>query len=80
MSKKNQTTEQAIETSTEQTAPAWAKDGSQSKQCIESFGGVSKAIRGLIALGYSRGETAKTLDKRYQHVRNVLITPVKKQS
>jgi Holliday junction resolvasome RuvABC DNA-binding subunit len=83
MSKKNQTAETVVESTivTEEVKNVpWAKDGSQAKTCIETFGGVSKAIRGLVALGYSRGEVAKTLDKRYQHVRNVLITPVKKQS
>ena len=35
--------------------------------------GVSKTIRGLDALGYSRGAIAKMLDRKYQHVRNVLL-------
>lgn len=38
----------------------------------------SSAIRGLWAEGYSRSAIAKFLNKRYQHVRNVLITPLKK--
>lgn len=38
----------------------------------------SQKIRFLDAQGYTRGQIAKYLDKRYQHVRNVLITPVKK--
>lgn len=41
------------------------------------FGGISAAIRGLDKLGWERGAIAKALNKRYQHVRNVLITPVK---
>jgi len=40
----------------------------------------SSRIRYLDACGMTRGEIAKTLNKRYQHVRNVLITPVKKGS
>ncbi len=36
----------------------------------------SARIRYLDAEGYSRSEIADKLDKRYQHVRNVLITPV----
>jgi hypothetical protein len=40
-------------------------------------GSTSGAIRALAAEGKSRGEIAKLLGKRYQHVRNVLITPVK---
>lgn len=46
---------------------------------IESCGSVSAAIRKLTEEGKSRGEVAKLLNKRYQHVRNVLITPIKKQ-
>jgi hypothetical protein len=44
---------------------------------IARFGSVSGAIRGLTAEGKTRGEVAKILGKRYQHVRNVLVTPVK---
>lgn len=40
------------------------------------FGGTSKAIRGLDKAGFDRGAIAKMLGKRYQHVRNVLITPL----
>ena len=53
-------------------------DGSKGPEYIQAQGGVSKAIRTLTDLGYSRGEVAKMLNKRYQHVRNVLITPIKK--
>jgi len=46
---------------------------------ITSHGGTkSSAIRALTADGKTRGEVAKLLDIRYQHVRNVLITPIKK--
>lgn len=48
------------------------------EQYIKDQGGVSKAIRQLAKDGKSRGEIAKLLDKRYQHVRNVLIQPLKK--
>lgn len=44
---------------------------------IAQAGSVSAAIRKLDKEGKSRGEIAKLLNKRYQHVRNVLITPVK---
>lgn len=37
---------------------------------------VSSKIRYLDAAGYTRSEIAAKLGKRYQHVRNVLITPV----
>ena len=37
----------------------------------------SQKIRKLHSEGYSRGDIARFLEKRYQHVRNVLVTPVK---
>jgi hypothetical protein len=40
----------------------------------------SAKIRYLDSCGLKRGEIATTLGKRYQHVRNVLITPIKKSS
>lgn len=49
---------------------------------IEKHGwkNTSESIRGLWALGYSKSAIAKFLDKRYQHVRNVLVTPLKKSA
>lgn len=38
----------------------------------------STTIRALHAKGYSRGQIAKVMGVIYQHVRNVLITPVKR--
>ena len=38
----------------------------------------SAKIRMLDSLGFSRSKIAARLNKRYQHVRNVLITPVTK--
>ena len=38
----------------------------------------SAKIRKLSADGYSRMEVSKILNIRYQHVRNVLITPIKR--
>lgn len=38
----------------------------------------SAKIRYLNSLQWKRGPIAKKLDIRYQHVRNVLITPIKK--
>ena len=37
----------------------------------------SAKIRYLASIGFERGPIAKQLNIRYQHVRNVLITPVK---
>lgn len=39
----------------------------------------SQKIRALHATGMERGQIAKVLNKLYQHVRNVLITPIKTQ-
>jgi TRAP-type uncharacterized transport system substrate-binding protein len=39
---------------------------------------VSGVIRHLASTGMSRGDIAKTTGKRYQHVRNVLVQPLKK--
>ena len=44
---------------------------------LNSFTTKSAKIRYLDSLDYSRGEIAKALNIRYQHVRNVLITPIK---
>lgn len=44
---------------------------------IAKHGNKSKAIRALAAEGMKTGDIAKKLGLRYQHVRNVLITPVK---
>lgn len=39
----------------------------------------SQKIRELDSLGLTRSQIAKVLNIRYQHVRNVLITPLKKK-
>ncbi len=36
----------------------------------------SSKIRALHAKGYKRADIARFLEKRYQHVRNVLVTPL----
>ncbi len=73
MVKKNQTVETA-----EINREATSATTLSAAELIAKFGSVSGAIRGLAAEGKSRGDIAKMLNKRYQHVRNVLITPVKK--
>lgn len=47
------------------------------KAIVESTNNTSYKIRALHSLGVANGEIALLLDKKYQHVRNVLITPVK---
>lgn len=46
---------------------------------IAECGTKSSAIRRLNEQNFSRGEIAKMLKIKYQHVRNVLITPIKKE-
>ena len=46
---------------------------------ITSLPTTSAKIRYLHAEGFSRGQIALKTNKRYQHVRNVLITPLKRQ-
>ncbi|MGD9726400.1 MAG: hypothetical protein AB7L09_21565 [Nitrospira sp.] len=43
-----------------------------------SRGGVSRTMKALAAEGYTTAQIAKLLNKRYQHVRNVLKEPAKK--
>lgn len=75
MSKKNEATA-TVTTETTKTFP-FPTDGSKAKEAISQYGSVSAAIRALCAT-HTRGEVAKMLGKRYQHVRNVMITPIKK--
>lgn len=46
---------------------------------VSEMSTVSAKIRYLDKIGMTRSQIAKYLDKRYQHVRNVLITPIKKE-
>jgi c-di-AMP phosphodiesterase-like protein len=70
MAKKIETTEATVETTATPSFDAAAY--------VRKCGSKSAAIRKLHADGRSRGDIAKLLGLRYQHVRNVLITPVKK--
>jgi hypothetical protein len=49
-----------------------------SEALLKKYGTKSGAIRALNSEGKSRSEISKMLGVRYQHVRNVLITPIKK--
>lgn len=49
-------------------------------QKLSTFKNTSTKIRYLNSLNFTRGEISKMLNVRYQHVRNVLITPVNKTS
>ncbi len=41
---------------------------------------LSQKVRKLDSLQVPRGQIAKLVNRKYQHVRNILITPLKKQS
>lgn len=55
------------------TDELWSHFGGESTR-----GAVSKAIRTMDSLGFTRSQIATKLNKRYQHVRNVLTEPVKR--
>lgn len=59
------------------TAKRTANQTNKIKKHCDSLPTTSAKIRYLTSEGYSRGEVARLLDIRYQHVRNVLVTPVK---
>lgn len=75
---------EVVETKAEQTELEKFRAMS-TEQVWNYFGGydkrgvISQAIRHLNAVGMSNSEVAKKLDKRYQHVRNVLNEPVSKK-
>jgi hypothetical protein len=72
----------------EQTAPATATVTSTVAPAQPTYNedeyakcqNTSQRIRFLAGAGWTRGSIAKKLGKKYQHVRNVLIQPVKKAS
>ena len=57
-----------------------AKQSKEVMDIVESTMSKSDKIRALIALGEKRGSVAKLLGIRYQHVRNVVITPIKRKA
>lgn len=59
---------------TKKTAP---KIKSDMQKVLNGMPSKSAKIRYLAVKGFSRGDIARILDIRYQHVRNVLITPLK---
>jgi hypothetical protein len=48
------------------------------KALIEIYGNKSNAIRGLSVLGHKNGPISRALNIRFQHVRNVLLKPLKR--
>ena len=45
---------------------------------LDSNMSISAKIRALSAAGISRGDIARVLNKKYQHIRNVLTTQLKR--
>lgn len=79
MSKKqNAQTTEVVETTVIKTDAVTPWTAEQLADEVKRAGSVSALIRELSAAGKSRGTIAKMTGKRYQHVRNVLITPIKK--
>jgi hypothetical protein len=72
------TTQEVVTEVVTPTPTGYMMDGSQGPSLIEKHGSVSAAIRFLNSENHTRGQIAKILNKRFQHVRNVLITPLKK--
>jgi hypothetical protein len=56
------------------------KQGEAAPEAIALFGGnKSQAIRGMASLGLKAGPISKKLGIRYQHARNVLARPLKRE-
>ncbi len=75
MSKTNKVAKEKIEETIEQKVEVQTLDMDAE---VKKHGSVSAVIRYLDSQGHKRGTIAKMTGKRYQHVRNVLITPIKK--
>lgn len=64
-------------TTNKKIAPKLNKSQSEALEALDTM---SAKIRYLNSEGMSRGDIARTLNIRYQWVRNVLITPLKKEA
>lgn len=74
--KKIESEEHVAQTSTEAPTRDLSKyDAAALKKEHGTWSGVFRALHGE---GLTKGEISKVTGKRYQHVRNVLITPVAK--
>ena len=71
MSKKTNTQVEAVEVTVD-------NELEQIRSKLATFTTKSAKIRYLNDLGWNRSKIAKELNIIYQHVRNVLITPIKK--
>ena len=89
MARKNQATAKVTEAVTEVKAPTSNKAPKEKvevvlteaqKKEMEGLKTISSKIRYLHNEGLTRGQIATALNKRYQHVRNVLESPLKKSA
>lgn len=71
---KNNTKSQEVQTTTQVEV---VEQPFNMEAAVKEHGSISAVIRHL-AKTHKRGEIAKMTGKRYQHVRNVLIQPLKK--
>lgn len=55
------------------------KTSTETDKIVDSSATKSDKIRQLLASGMKRGEVAKLLNIRYQHVRNVELMPLKRK-
>lgn len=58
------------------TAQTVKEEEKKEKIDLSNYPSKSAAIRDLASKNYSRAQIANLLDIRYQHVRNVLVTPL----
>jgi hypothetical protein len=81
MSKTNTKTTETptTETKVESNVPAQFANKTP-EQLRAEFGSWSGAMRAMSAAGMKYGPIAKVLGKKFQHVRNVIITPVGKSN
>jgi len=75
--KKAEVAVEAVAVSKTSKAPAIVLSKDQ-EAAMAALPTTSAKIRYLNEQGFTRGQIAKFLDKRYQHVRTVLITPIAK--
>lgn len=78
MAKKNTVKKEVVKTIEATPESAAADRKAELLNLVSELGTKSAKIRKLAASGVTTGEIAKVLDIRYQHVRNVLTTQLKK--
>lgn len=64
-------------TTTKKAAPTLSQE---TTKALEGITTTSGKVRYLASIGMTKGDIHRTLGIRYQHVRNVLLQPLKKAS